>query len=289
MNWLIVLVAWVLSMLPAELLAQSATGAQVGWLDSNASYGWPALLTMTGIGFVLGPISRFIGRTIARNIPGWRDKALQGDDVVSDFTEKRFGFKVPGVLRGVYEAVVKTVFHETEELARRPEMIRDVLRAAIAISPQRFLSAAAALNAVTDWRGYFYSQLPDDVRELFNLQKKATGEKILAARVKFEEAMAAGDIPAAVDAGATANKSHKIDLIPVVTPETVQQIVAEESSKLRASQVVSAPKEYVQQAPSYAQQLEAIIEEGGDHAKVEELLQKVLAQYEAKRAARNKK
>lgn len=275
MNWIVLFVAWVLSMLPAELLAQSVSGANNGW-DVNTSYGWPALLGMAGIGFVLGPVSKYISRLFAKKLPSWQETALQGDDVASDFTEKRFGFKIPGVLRGVYEAVVKTVFHQTEELARRPELIRDVLRAAIAISPARFLAVAEALKAVTDWRGYFYQELPGDVREMFNLQKKEVGAKILANRVAFDEAMAIGDIPAAVEAGAAADKSHKILSIPVVTPAVVASIVAEEAKAIQPVNKI-APT-------NYAQQLDEIIEAGGDHTKVEELLQKVLAKYEAKRA-----
>lgn len=275
MNFVVLLVAWVFSMFPVELLAQSQTGA-VGW-DSNVSYGWPALLGMVGIGYVLGPASRYLSRFFTRKLPEWEETALQGDDALSGFTEKRFGFKVPAILRGVYEAVVKTVFHQTEELARRPEMIRDVLRAAIAISPARFLAVAQALKSVSDWRGYFYSELPDDVRDMFNLQKKDAATKILASRVKFEEAMISGDHATAIDAGATADKSHKIMSMPVVTPSVVASIVEEEAKALPTLHVVAAPT-------NYAQQLDEIIESGGDHAKVEELLQKVLAKYEANRA-----
>lgn len=262
MKYLNIVALALMVLFPESLFARTASA--IG-KEAPTDYGWPHLLGMAGIGLVLGPVSNAVRRWFKGKAAGWEAAALKADDRISDYTERKWGFRLPAIVGDVHDAGIRTVFHGAEELVTRPDMIRNIIRAAIALSPARGLAVMADLSRVSDFTGYFYDQLTDDTRELFNLEKQKIAENMVQAAVRASKAI---DVKTFVAAAASADKSYKIQKTAPATPADVARIVAEESGK-----PVEPPTRYAERAAA-----------GED---MEKLLQEALAKLQAQRLARS--
>lgn len=265
---LVLIVTYIVMMFPAL-----AWAAEEGQRDGMAS-----MLGYAGFGLVLGWISKSVARFWDQKRPGLEEWATTLDDRLEAAMKKRFGVGLPNIAHDVWDAGARTGIGVADVMAHKGPLVRNVMRAAIARDPVKALRIIEEIKSIKDWSGYFYDQLSPETRELFNLEKKALAVGIARASVKASEAAKAGDIEAMIDAKAAATKDEKAVNLPDLTPESAAAL-ADELRKEAEAKIEA--KLMPMPVDKYSEMVDA-----GEN--IESVLQKILADMQAKRLARAK-
>lgn len=166
-----------------------------------------------------------------------REQIRAGLKDIDNQIEAKTGRDLPDELQERYERMVDSAIAYADRFAGDGAFWRNVIRAVMNKDTSKVTVLLDEIRNI-DWKKYLYDQLSDELKEVVNTEKKAVAASIVMAHTAKAEAVKTGNMNAAIDAAAKADKSERLRQAEPVNETVIERLIRESKErqdKLRAN------------------------------------------------------